>query len=240
MKKWQTSISNNKDGEHYVRGVSMNDLINNHSFIDTFYFILKGEFPNKNQSKVLNAILVACIEHGVEVPSAFVPRTILSTGNEVNAALAAGMLSIGNHHGGVIENAMKLLLIEDTPENIVKNKLDKKERLPGYGHKIYKDEDPRVASLYKIAEENKINLKYINKSIEIKDQLEKQSGKNLPINVDGGIAAILLGLDFEPHLGKAFFALGRMGGMIVHIDEEIKNPVIYHRLDEEDVEYKGK
>jgi citryl-CoA lyase len=236
---WKTKISVHKDGDLYVRGVKLTQLIAERSYPEAVYFVLKGSFPTSAEAEVLGACLVACIDHGVEVPSAFVGRVVASTGNSVNAALAADLLAIGDYHGGAIEGAMELLTRTGDPKDIVAAALAKKERLPGYGHKIYKESDPRAAVLFVRAAKVGFDDALIKKAFHIEKELATQSGKTLPLNVDAAIAAILVTMGFSPKIGKAFFALGRMPGMMAHIIEEIENEKPFRRFEEGDVEYSG-
>ena len=240
MRKWQTAIStSNENGERYIRGEPLLKLIEERSFVDVFYFIVRGIFPTVAESKLLNAIFVSCVDHGVEVPSAFVPRVVVSTGNNMVAALAAGVLTIGDNHGGAVEKAMFLLLDMSDVKTIVGRVLGEHKRIPGYGHKIYKEKDPRVAVLFEKAGTLGFSDTFIQKAQAIEAEVTKQSGKHLPLNVDGAIAALLVTIGIEPILGKAFFILGRMPGMIAHIQEEMKSGEPYRRLDSDDVEYTG-
>jgi citryl-CoA lyase len=236
---WKTKISVHKEGELYIRGQKLTDLIAKHGFIEGIFLILQGRLPKEAEAEVLSACLLACIDHGVEVPSAFVGRVVASTGNSVNAALAADLLAIGDYHGGAIEGAMELLTRTGDPKDIVAAALAKKERLPGYGHKIYKESDPRAAILFVRAAKAGFDDTLIKKAFHIEKELATQSGKTLPLNVDAAIAAILVTMGFSPKIGKAFFALGRMPGMMAHIIEEIENEKPFRRFEESDVEYNG-
>ena len=239
MEKWRTKISQHKDGKFYVRGLSLEELIQKHTFTEVIFLLLKGNLPNEKEAKMLDAILVASAEHGIHAPSAFVTRAAASTGNPMNAALAAGILTVGEWHGGAVEKCAQMLQSEKSAEEIVREVIKDKEKLAGYGHKAYKDEDPRTVAIFVKAKELGLSQKYIDKAVAIQQEFEKQSGKKLPINIDGAIAAIISELGFDWRLGKAVFALGRMPGMIAHAHEEIVNERPYRRLEEEDVEYTG-
>ena len=237
--KWTTKISKHKEGRFYVRGKELSKIINTLSFSETIFFLLQGKLPKPNQTKLLDAILVSCIEHGVEVPSAYVPRVIISTGNEINVALAGGLLAIGDYHGGAVEKAAKYLQNNKSAEEIINNALLKKERIAGLGHKIYKDIDPRSEVLFKYAKKLKLSGKFIKKAQDIAKEFEKQSDKKLVLNIDMAIAACMSELGFNYKLGKAFFALGRLPGMIAHAYEEVTEEKPYRRFEESDVIYKG-
>src|SRR5258708_6835605 len=207
---WKTKINVHKNGELYVRGRKLTDLVGKISFTEAIFFILKERMPEKLEARMLDAILVATLEHEIGVPSAYVARSVASTGNPVNASIAAGVLSVGDYHGGAIEQAMRFLAKNKTSEQIVKDTLKDGKRLSGYGHKIYKKEDPRVKTLYRTAKQFKFKCVYFDKAYKIEKELQKETGKILPLNIDGAIAAILLELGFDWYMGKAFFILGRM------------------------------
>ena len=107
--EFRTKISKTKDGKHLIYGKNILDLIDKNSFVDMFFLLIRGELPKKNEAELLNSILVAATEHGVAAPSAFVPRTVASTGNTMNTALAAGVLTIGEKHGGAVEQIAKIM-----------------------------------------------------------------------------------------------------------------------------------
>ncbi|PIR87503.1 MAG: citryl-CoA lyase [Candidatus Harrisonbacteria bacterium CG10_big_fil_rev_8_21_14_0_10_49_15] len=237
--RWKTSISQNKDGGLQIRGQQLLTLIKDHSFTEAIFLLLKGKLPTKAEDAMVNALLVACVEHGVAAPSAFVPRVVASTGNDMNASLAAGVLTISKYHGGAIEACMNTLQQDAEPAEIVKSSLEKGERLSGFGHKVYTDADPRAQALFTKASELGLGVTYITKVQGIEAELASQKGKKLPINIDGAIAAILCELGFDARLGKAFFILGRLPGMMAHALEEMTNEKPYRRLDDEDIEYTG-
>jgi len=237
--KWRTSISTRKNGELYVRGHALSDLMRNDSFSASAFLVLSGRKPTKNEQALFDMILVSCIEHGVEAPSAFSARVSASVGNPMNAALAAGLLATGDWHGGAIEEAARLLASEKSPEEIVGEVCNSGKRLAGFGHKIYKDSDPRAEALFLRAEELGFSGVSIKKARTLGTELEKQTGKKLPLNIDMAIAALMCEMKLDWRLGKAIFAFARMPGMIAHAHEEMVNEKPYRRLDETDVEYTG-
>jgi citryl-CoA lyase len=236
--RWKTAISTKKDGELYVRGIPLADLLRKYSFVDGIFLLLGERLPKKNERELLDTILLACVEHGVEAPSGFVPRVVASTGNPMNAALAAGVLSIGDWHGGAVEQCAKILQSGVSAEGLVDYALTAKERIPGYGHKIYKDKDPRAEYIIAKAKKLKLGGKYFQKAVKIRELLKK-NGKALPLNIDGALAAAMSELGFDWRLGKTLFILGRMPGMIAHAREEMLREKPYRRFEEEDVDYDG-
>lgn len=236
--RWRTAISTKKDGELYIRGLSLTKLLKKHSFVDGAFLLLAERLPKKNERELFDAILLACVEHGVEAPSAFVPRVVASTGNSMNAALAGGMLAIGDWHGGAVEQCAKILQSDVSAEGIVSYALTTRERIPGYGHKVYKDKDPRAEFILSKAKRLKLSGKYCEKVVTIRKLLAK-GGKKLPLNIDGAIAAAMSELGMDWRLGKAIFMLGRIPGMVAHAREEMVREKPYRRFEAEDVDYDG-
>ncbi|MBI2013799.1 MAG: citryl-CoA lyase [Candidatus Colwellbacteria bacterium] len=231
--RWKTSISKVKEGEVYVRGKKLLELVGKVSFTEALYLVIKGETPKKEQVHLLDAVLVSAINHGLEAPTGYVPRIAASVGNSVSSALAAGVLMVGDYHGGAVEGAMRKFYSNKPAEEIVKEVVAKKERMPGYGHKLYKSTDPRAQKILELIPESK----YTKLAVEIQKELKKQTGKDLPLNIDGAMAAALCELGFDSIQGKAFFALARLPSMMANIEEELKNEKPYRRLDNEDIEY---
>ncbi len=236
--KWNTAISTKKDGEVYVRGVALSTLIKERTFSEVAFLLMGGRLPKENELALFNMMLVSAAEHGVEVPSSFAPRVAISVGNPMNAALAAGMLATGDHHGGAIELLAQMLASKRPAEELVDEMLGQGGRMPGFGHKIYKDIDPRAAVLLAKAEELGLAGAYVEELRAMHETLESR-GKTLPINIDGALAALMCELGLDYRLGKGLFAFARMPGMMAHALEEAQNEKPYRRFDEGDTEYSG-
>ncbi len=238
--KWNTAISTKKEGEVYVRGEALSKLMTEKSFTEVAFLLLAERLPDAAEKTLFDMILVSCIEHGVEAPTGFTPRVSVSVGNPMNAVMAAGLLAMGDHHGGAIEACAQMLAAPESAEEIVNTTLAAGKRLPGFGHMIYKDADPRAELLLAKAQElGKVDA-YVAKVRAIQTELQKQSGKQLPLNIDGAIAALMCEMKLDWRLGKAIFGLSRMPGMIAHAHEEMLNEKPYRRFDDGDVTYTGK
>jgi citryl-CoA lyase len=96
---------------------------------------------------------------------------------------------------------------------------EKDSRLPGLGHRIHKN-DPRTEKLLDYAEEFELGDTWVRLLTGLKDGIKKTTGKVLPINVDGAIAALLLELGIVPELANSFFIMARVPGLVAHIHEE--------------------
>ena len=146
--------------------------------------------------------------------------------------VAAGIMAVGDVHGGAIEKGALLLQegvirvkgedldISEVAGQIVGESREKRKRLPGFGHRVH-TADPRTAKLFSVADDLEISGSHVELSKGIEMELEKQTGRKLPINVDGAIAAVMSDMDFDYRLGKAFFLMGRTAGLVAQAYEEM-------------------
>ena len=248
--KWNTKITKVEPNHLVTRGYRQEDLIGNIPYPHVVYLLLKGELPSKEHGIMIDAILTACIDHGVTPPSAIAARTVASGGVPLPTAVAAGVLSIGDVHGGAIEKGalflqegVKRMKEEHTsPEKmahvLVKEKKEKHERILGFGHRVH-TADPRTKRLFELADTLKISKDHIALSKALEKELAQSTGKTLPINVDGAIAAIISDMGFDWRLGKAFFLLGRVAGLTAHVYEEQTQEKPMRKMFAIDCEYTG-
>jgi len=248
--EWKSKITKVEPNHLVTKGYRQEDLIGNIPFSHVVYLLLRDELPSKEHGKMMDAILTACIDHGVTPPTAMASRIVASGGVPLPTAVAAGVLSIGDAHGGAIEKGAKFLqegikrakkegkTIEQIAEILVKDSREQKKRILGFGHRVH-TADPRTKKLFSLAEELKISGENIALSKAIEKELEKQTGKKLPINVDGAIAAISSDMGFDWRLGKAFFLLGRVAGLTAHVYEEQTEFKAMRKMFTADIEYDG-
>jgi len=247
---WKTSITNIQPNKISVRGYPIDQMIGKVSFSQAIYLVLKGEMPSPEVGKLIDAILVSSIDHGASPPSVLASRTVASTGAELNAAVAAGILAISRYHGGAIEEAMKLFkkiaevckatkrAEEDVALEILKEMKETGKRASGFGHRIH-TQDPRTKKLFDLAKDLGISGKHVRVACAVEKSLEDLSGKSLPINVDGAIAALLCDLDISPEIGNAFFMIARVPGLVAHIHEEKTRMKPMRKIHPQDFEYDG-
>ena len=248
--KWNSKITKVEPNHLVTRGYRQEDLIGNIPYSHVVYLLLKGELPSKEHGKMIDAILTACIDHGVTPPSAMASRVVASGGVPLPTAVAAGILSIGDAHGGAIEKGAKLFqesvermkdegkTVEEMAKIVVKESKEQNKRVLGFGHRVHTS-DPRTKRLYSLAEELKIAGDNIKLSKAIEAELEKSIGKKLPINVDGAIAAIISDMGFDWRLGKGFFLLGRVAGLTAQVYEEQTREKPMRKMFSVDCEYDG-
>jgi citrate synthase len=249
-KSWQTAITKIEPNKILIRGYRLEDLMGKLTYPQMVYLLIKGELPSENVGQMIDAILVSSVDHGVTPPSCQAAVTVASTGATLNAAMASGILAINEFHGGAIEKSMRILQaavklmeaekisVDEAASNIVDSYLKEKKKIMGYGHRVHTD-DPRTKKLFKLAEEYGLSGDYIKMCQAIQKALLEHAGKNLPINVDGAIAAVLCEIDIPSELANAFFIMARIPGLLAHITEEKSRYHPMRRIDFTQAEYDG-
>ncbi len=237
-KKWKTSISGIVDGETLIHGYKITDLIDKVNFTDAIWLELKGELPNEKERVMLDAILISTIDNGLGPPSITNARNSASAGNPMQAAVAAGVLGVGESHGGAIEECARLLQMGLAADKLVDKVISSGDRIPGFGHKVY-TEDPRAKQIFAKAKSLGFYGEHCELAVQVEKVLQEKKGKKIPINVDGAIAAVVSDMGFDYKLGKGFFIIGRVVGLVAHIFEEIVREKPYRRISDEEIEYDG-
>jgi citrate synthase len=244
----KTSISRVEAEKITLRGNPIEELIGNRSYGEVLFLLLIGHLPTPEQAKMLEAIIVSVIDHGVKPPSTIAAVTVANTGASLNSAVAAGILGINKYHGGAIEDAMlaisegvklqaekgldKIQAAEKTVADYKKNGF----RISGFGHRFHAA-DPRTVRLFELAKELKIAGKYVEQAEFLEKVLCEKSGKDLPINADGAIAALLCEMNFPPKIANGIFMIARVAGLVAHAVEEQENHPPMRTLDVENYEF---
>ena len=228
---WSQPITQIEPNKVMVRGYRLDELMRM-SFHDVVFLVLKGEFPEVGEGWVMNAILVASVDHGATPPSTLAARTVASGGAPLTAGIAAGIMTINRHHGGAIEDCMGMLLEavarqQETGREalvvaveVVQEYRAQQKRLPGYGHRVHTD-DPRARTLFQIASEEGVAGEHVDMALALRQAIKQVTGKDLPLNVDGAIAALLCDMDFPPEIGNGVFAIARTVGLAAHVFDEL-------------------
>ncbi len=244
-KKWKTAITRHIGHDTYIRGYKLLDLVGNLTFSQAIYLLLKGELPSEKESKMMEAMFVSVIDHGIAPPSVMAARAVASGGNSLNVGVAAGVMAFGSAHGGALEDAMKFIQegVKDERDvkDIVGEYLSQRKPIPGYGHRYYKEFDPRTKRLMDIAKDLGFYGDHCEFAERVQEELYRQKGKKLVLNVDGAIAAVASEMGFDWRLGKGFFIIGRTPGLVAHVFEELttERPFSKRLNEEEETEYTG-
>ena len=232
-----------------VRGADLvNDLMGQRSFTEMVYFLTVGTMPDATQTRVLDACLVTLMEHGF-TPGALVTRiTADSVPDQVQVAMAAGLLTVGGVFVGTMEGCAALLeegMAADDPQawcdRTADTYLSAKRPLPGFGHPFHKPDDPRTPRLFTIAEEAGVEGRYIALLRQFSLAVDARAGKHLTINATGAIGALLLEIGVPASIMRAIAVVSRCGGLAGHIVEEREtgSARTIWKLTEENIPYAG-
>ena len=254
MEPWRTAITTSDETHIWLRGYEIQSLMTKATFTDTIFLLFKERLPTSGERRLMNAILIASSDHGPGSPSAATAR-LAATGNResFSAALAAGILAIGDAHGGAGEACMEMitmaialarresLSIPEAAQRVLDEARASGRRLPGLGHRTH-TADPRKQALFTLAREGNLAGEGITFMEALEDRVRTQI-KPLPINVDGALAAILYDLGFPPPAGKLLFIIGRVAGLAAEVLEEytrekpmrVKIPVVYDGVPPKDM-----
>lgn len=235
---WRSGVTELAPGVVRLRGYPIEQVIGGLDFASTVWLMIRGELPTPAEGKLLEAALVASVDHGPLSPSAATAHMAATCGVGINGALSAAIALLGDHHGGAGQQSMELfdelvgrLNGDDSAANIaavVKAEFDRREAvgekfLPGYGKHLH-PVDPRSKRLLELAAaaqaDGVIKGTYAKMAQAIEDELAARKGRRIPLNIDGATAMVLAELGFAPPLARALFILGRMVGLTAHIWEE--------------------
>ena len=246
-----TKIAHHTAEAIYVRGANLvDDLIGRLTFTEMMYFQLLGARPTPAQAKILDAVLVTLMEHGI-TPSTIVSRLIYDSCPEaVQAAVAAGLLGVGSTFVGTMEGcAANIEEILAAPEGeaarakaIAQRVRAAKQPIPGFGHPHHKPDDPRSPRLIAVAEEAGVPGRHIRALRLLAKEVDAAWGRHLTINATGAIAALLGEIGVPREVMRGIAVVSRSAGLVGHILEEQRDPSARRIWDavSESIPYSGK
>ena len=250
--RWQSSLTEISPNKILIRGYPLDEMMGRLGFAEAVYLLLMGELPTASIGRMLNAVLVSSIDHGVTPPSTLAARNVATSGAPLKDCVAAGILAFGPHHGGDIESCMRFLdggltmmrggqSVQQAADAIVRECIACDEVPPGFGHRFH-TRDPRAARLFQMVLELELEGEHVRLIRATERALEAHAahfGRPLPVNVDGAIAAISADLGFAYELGNAIFLISRLPGLIAHAHEERTRQHPMRQIDPKDHDYDG-
>jgi citrate synthase len=208
-----------------------------------FLYQLTGDFPDASTTRALDAYFIVGAEHGLNA-STFAARVITSTRSDIASAVAGAIGAMkGPLHGGAPSEVVEQIHKVGSPEHAeqwINDALDRKERLMGFGHRVYRAYDPRAAALRKVVESMEHKPDWLDLAIRVEDVAlrvlaERYPDRPLKTNVEYYAAAVLQGVGLTPDLFPATFALARHAGWTAHAIEQAAD----NRLIRPDARYVG-
>src|SRR3972149_873316 len=221
----------------FVRGYDLNkELLGKITFAQMVYLMLEGRMPTAEEGRMVDTMLIVLVDHGMTTGAAAARMTFHSAPEAIQGAVAAAILGAGSVHLGSSEHSAKMLheaFPRETKEgdlnaiaaSVVNRYAERKQRLPGIGHRTHAEGDPRAERLFQIARETEVFGRYCELLQRISHTAEARHGRRLPINVTGAIAATALDMGLPWQITKAFALIGRTLGAIAHVSEEMRNPM---------------
>ena len=240
---WATSVSRIEPGVIELRGRPVQDLIGTTTMPEMIWLLVRGDWPSPGQARLLEAALVAGVDHGPQAPSIAIARMTATCGVGLNGAMASGVNALGDVHGGAGQQCVELLneicdRAGDDVGSAVRAVLDewraRSPYIPGFGHRFH-PVDPRRDPLLSLVEDavgdGVVAGRHLAAALAVEAALTTRSGRPVPMNIDGATATIYAELGFAPPLARGLFVLSRSVGILAHAWEEtqqgrrIKGPI---------------
>jgi citrate synthase len=247
MDTWRTAIVDAGPDHIRVRGHDVPALMRQATFTDLIFLLHHDRLPSQAERRLIDAMLIGVADHGAGAPSCATAR-LAASGNRQSpaAAIAAGVLTIGDEHGGAGSTCMELiaagldrarrerLSFDAAAARLVDEAKSANTRLPGFGHRVHSRLDPRVRVLFTLAEDSGLAGDGIRFARALEAAICERL-KPIPLNIDGALAAILIDLGLPSMVGRLLFIVGRVAGLSAEVLEEytrekpmrIKIPVTY-------------
>lgn len=208
------------------------DLIGKVDFTEGLYFLIFGRMPERAERRIVDAVLVTLMEHGM-TPSAIATRMVYGSGPEaLQAGVAAGLLAVASQFVGTMELAagnLRALVaagggMEAAARRLAEEYRAAKKPMPGFGHHLHKPDDPRTPKLLALAEAEGVPGKHIRALRTLAAAVDRAAGRHITVNATGAIAAVLSEIGVEPEIMRGLALISRSAGLVAHIREEQKNP----------------
>ena len=232
---WRTEIIEMEPGVIRYRGYPIEELIGRVSFAQMIWLMLRGELPSRKQGDLLDAALMAAVDHGPQAPSIAIARMAATCGVGLNNAIASAVNVLGDVHGGAGEQAVEMyeaaarrIDAGESPEAAGAAALDEAiERygkfVSGFGHRFH-PVDPRAPRLLELvdtaARDGAVSGRFAAIARNVEAELARRKGKRIPMNIDGATAVIYAELGFPAPLARGLFCLSRSVGILAHAWEQ--------------------
>src|SRR3954466_10521765 len=169
--RWQSSLTEITPNKILIRGYPVDEMMGRLGFAEAVYLLLMGELPTPAIGRMLNAVLVSSLDHGVTPPSTVAARNVATSGAPPKDRVAAGILACGPHHGGDIESCMRFLdqgltlvragaSLQEAAQQIVDECVASGQTPPGFGHRFH-TRDPRAARLFQLSLELELEGEHV-------------------------------------------------------------------------------
>ena len=224
------------------------ELMGRVTFTELAFLLVQGRLPEPGQTRLLDAVLVSLADHGL-TPTVLAARlTWTGAPESLQGAVAAGLLGSGTVFLGVVEDTARFLaaVLQGLPDtepdtlraaaaDVVRVRVEARERVPGLGHPVHKVTDPRTPRLYELADETGTTGPHLALLEHVAQAHRERTGRALPVNGAGVAGAALADLGFPPSIIRGFALVARTAGLVGHLAEEQRRPIgmqLYREVDE--------
>lgn len=229
---WRTSIIDMAPGRIEFRGKPIEDLIGSIGFAQMIWLMVRGELPDRERADLLEAALVAGVDHGPQAPSIAAARMAATCGLPLNNVVATGVNMLGDVHGGAGEQCAELYFdiaermdggggMEQAVADGLEAWRGKYGKIvSGFGHRFHKPLDPRAPRLMELVREaaaaGTVSGRFASIGEAVQEEIGRQRGEPIAMNIDGATAVIFCELGFDPPLARGLFVLSRSVGILAH------------------------
>jgi citrate synthase len=231
----RTSLGRAEADRVLVRGHDLTEeLLGRVTYADMVVLLLLGRMPSEADRRMVDALLVSLIEHGLVKPVVTARFVYSNAPESLQAAVAASLLGAGSRHLGSSEWCARMLQeavamagddADGAAEEIVGEHRAAGTRVPGIGHRTHAEGDPRADRLLGIARETGHHGPHCRLLERVADLASTGAGRPLPVNVTGAIAAIASDIGFRWEIVRGFALISRTLGALAHIQEEMDEPL---------------
>jgi citrate synthase len=219
---WATSIVRMEPGVVELRGRPVQDLIGTVDFVSMIWLMVRGSMPTTGEAALLEAALVASVDHGPHAPSIAIARMTATCGVGLNNAMASGVNALGDVHGGAgqqcVEMLTEIVSLKDL-DAAAAEVAGRYRYVPGFGHRFH-PVDPRSEPLLSLVEQAVADGVVAGRHLAAARAVERFLAR-VPMNIDGATAVIYAELGFAPELARGLFVLSRSVGILAHAWEEM-------------------
>jgi citrate synthase len=227
---WATAVSHMEPGVIELRGTPVQDLIGQIDLASMIWLMVRGDRPTPAEAALLQAALVAGVDHGPQAPSIAIARMAATCGVGLNSAMASGINVLGDAHGGAgqacVDLLEEVLRIEHTGTPIAEAArvavAAGPRYVPGFGHRFHPRDprrDPLMALTVAAVQDGVIAGDHLRAGLAVEEHLAGRS-RPVPMNIDGATAIIYAELGFAAPLARGLFVLSRSIGILAHAWEE--------------------
>ncbi|QOR67255.1 citrate synthase/methylcitrate synthase [Cytobacillus suaedae] len=220
---------------HSINGSIFHEPNNTLDHVSNYLYMLNGEIPSHTHIKALSTYMILTLEHGMNA-STFSARAVLSTETDLISAITGAIGSMkGPLHGGAPSEVMAMLDsigTIDQAEHWLRDRLENKEKIMGFGHRIYKTHDPRSVALKQVSQELSGKDPWLDLALHVEEMSirlldEYKPGRKLYTNVEFYAAAVMRAVNMPAELFTPTFTASRVVGWTSHLLEQAENNRIF-------------